>query len=159
MGYIGISDSGAGLDVLAYGYDSGINDFPLTSLTSVSYGDWHTISIDMTFLDGPDNDVVKYFVDGVLLATLSSWEEYYADYEANPNSVDVRTDLFRINGGPFGAQTQLAGYGLLIDNLSYSASASTVPLPGAALLFASGLLGLGFSSRKTGRTKPTSTAA
>jgi hypothetical protein len=160
--YIGISDDGtSGLKILAYDYNPGTMLFDEHDLITLPYSlDWHNIMIDMTFLDGPTNDIVKYFVDGTLLATLNSWEQFYIDDSGqaalHPNGVDVRTNLFRMNGGPFGAQPQLAGYGILVDNLSYSAS--VVPIPGAALLFASGLLGLGFSSRKTKPQKPTADA-
>lgn len=80
----------------------------------------HTIKLSMNFVDGPDNDVVKVYVDGNLVHTGTSWEDYYRyDTESNPtlanNSRTVDSLLFRAGG------TQVSGNlgnGYLFDNVS-----------------------------------------
>jgi hypothetical protein len=78
----------------------------------------HTIAIAMTFRDGPGNDVVRVYVDGVLRHTGKSWENYFRfDSEAagTGNIVPmVNRVLFRTGGT---AAPATAGNGFLIDNL------------------------------------------
>jgi hypothetical protein len=80
----------------------------------------HAIKISMDFVNGPDNDVVKVYIDGSLKITGTSWEDYYRfDTESNPslvsNSRTVDSLLFRESGAANAAD---AGNGFLIDNLS-----------------------------------------
>jgi hypothetical protein len=78
----------------------------------------HTVRLTMDFFDGPSNDVVKLYVDGVLMHTGTSWENYYRyDSEQGPagNLVPiVNRILFRTGGAPAPAT---AGKGFVIDNL------------------------------------------
>lgn len=80
----------------------------------------HTIKLTLDTLDGPSNDVVKVWIDGVLKKTGTSWENYY---RYDPESVAeqspriVKTVLFRESGD---AHSGNAGNGFLIDNLSLS---------------------------------------
>ena len=82
----------------------------------------HTIKLTLDTLDGPGNDIVKVYIDGVLVKTGTSWEDYYrydpeASAEQSPRI--VKTVLFRQ------ARTSVPadkGNGFLIDNFS---SAST----------------------------------
>jgi len=74
--------------------------------------------LTMDTLDGPSNDVVKVYVDGVLKITGTSWENYYRyDSEASAEQSPriVKTVLFRESGTATPAN---AGKGFLIDNLS-----------------------------------------
>lgn len=78
----------------------------------------HTIKLTMDLLDGPSNDVVKVYVDGVLKITGTSWENYYrfdTEAAAEPSPRIVRTVLFRESGG---ANPLNSGKGFLVDNLS-----------------------------------------
>lgn len=82
----------------------------------------HTIKLTMTFVDGPSNDVVRVFVDGSLLYTGGSWEDYYTlDTESSPTpprlSRTVDSMLFRAGGT---AAPDTTGNGFLIDNFSLS---------------------------------------
>lgn len=78
----------------------------------------HTIKLVMDTVDGPANDVVKVYVDGVLVKTGTSWEDYY---RYDPESVGeqspriVKTVIFRESGS---ANVNDAGNGFLVDNLS-----------------------------------------
>ncbi|HVM58942.1 MAG TPA: choice-of-anchor C family protein [Candidatus Paceibacterota bacterium] len=91
----------------------------------------HTIKFSMDFVDGPSNDVVQVYIDGVLVHTGTSWENYYRfDPESNPslvsNSRTVDSLIFRAGGSSVPANS---GKGFLFDNVSLSSS--TVP-PAAA---------------------------
>jgi hypothetical protein len=79
----------------------------------------HTIRITMEFVDGPRNDVVKVYVDGVLGHTGTSWEDYFRYCEGNPTRT-VDSILFRTGGAPAPATL---GNGFLIDNLTLSSGA------------------------------------
>jgi len=92
----------------------------------------HNIKFAMDFVDGPSNDVVKIYIDGTLIQTGTSWENYYRfDPESNPslisNSRTVDSLLFRESGT---ANSSDAGKGFLIDNLSLKSGSN---LSGGAL--------------------------
>lgn len=82
----------------------------------------HTIKVTIDFIDGPSNDVVRVYVDGLLRLTGTTWENYYRfDSEAQPEGGPRTVDsvLFRTGGI---AVPALMGLGFLIDNLSLSSS-------------------------------------
>jgi hypothetical protein len=93
----------------------------------------HNIKLTMDFVEGPRNDRVKIYVDGKLRHTGGSWEDYYRwcpesgggipnDSSADQSrTVDSMIFQARTSGG---TATLLIGNGFLIDNLSYSSSAS-----------------------------------
>ena len=78
----------------------------------------HTIKLTFDAIDGPHNDVVKAYIDGVLKITGTSWEDYY---RYDPESIAeqspriVKTVLFRESGTPNPLDL---GKGFLIDNLT-----------------------------------------
>jgi hypothetical protein len=83
----------------------------------------HTIKLTMDLLDGPSNDVVKVYVDGVLKVTGTSWENYYRfDSEQTPagNKLPIVNRIILRTGGTAAPATN--GKGFLIDNLSLAAS-------------------------------------
>jgi hypothetical protein len=86
----------------------------------------HTIKFAMDFLDGPDNDLVKIYIDNSLVKTGTSWEDYYrfdTESQGNPHDVTLENKsrtvdslLFRTGGST--DNPGVAGEGFLIDNLS-----------------------------------------
>jgi hypothetical protein len=92
----------------------------------------HTVKLAIDFLDGPHNDVVKVYVDGVLRQTGTTWEDYYrwcpvagggtgtsADQSRTVDSLSFRVE------GPVGTTVQHQqnlSFGYLIDNLVYSSN-------------------------------------
>lgn len=74
----------------------------------------HTVKISVDFLEGPRNDVVRVWVDGVLKHVDTSWEDYFRYCESNPTRT-VDSILFRTAGA---AAPATAGNGFLIDNLT-----------------------------------------
>lgn len=86
----------------------------------------HKIKFAIKVIDGASNDEVKVYIDGNLVITGTTWEDYYRfDGEANqatssdPHGTTriIRTVLFRSSGT---AITGNLGKGFLIDNLKIS---------------------------------------
>ena len=80
----------------------------------------HTVKLTMDVLDGPSNDVVKVWIDGVLVKTGTSWENYYrydSESVAEQSPRVVKTVLFRESGA---ATLANLGNGFLFDNLTLS---------------------------------------
>jgi hypothetical protein len=82
----------------------------------------HTVRIEMQFVEGDSNDIVKVFVDGNLEHTGKSWEDYYRlDTESNqpPNdtfkSRTVDSLLFRMSGT---AQPLTVANGFLVEDVA-----------------------------------------
>ena len=140
MSWVQMADTAGGLDVNFFNYT---DNAPMGTLASPALGcgaedDFmfspvavgldrtvpHTIKISVDFYDGPANDVVKVFVDGTLMLTDTTWEDYFRWCTESgggvPNdpvadaSRTVDSILFRAGGSPAPATS---GNGLLIDNL------------------------------------------
>lgn len=128
MSWVQVADMPDGLAVNFYDYvvgnavDTGPCACPPFNHTVVASGlsraETHTIKVTMDFVDGTENDVVNVYVDGVLMHTGTSWEDYFRDEEANPTRT-VDSLLFRVSGT---AAPATAGLGFLFDNVSLSSS-------------------------------------
>jgi hypothetical protein len=124
MSWVQMKDTPGGLEVNFYDYqesampavcDAGGNDFVFSPVASgLDRAIPHTIKLQMYLVDGPANDVVKIFVDGVLKHTGTSWEDYFRNCESNPTRT-VDSILFRTGGA---AAPATAGNGFLIDNIN-----------------------------------------
>jgi len=90
---------------------------PIVIAEDLSYTDWHSVGVDLEFIDGPSNDVVRYFVNDSLVHTDTSWEQFYTNHQAalHPLGVPVQTLLFRISSG---ASSNVSGNGFYIDNVN-----------------------------------------
>lgn len=138
MSYLSFVDQSDGIHVNFYDvkdstHGIGQDSFNLTPDVAVlSYGSPHTIKFSMNFYSGPDNDVVNIYIDGTLVHTGTSWEDYYRfDTESNPgltnnDSRAVNTLEFREGGNAVSANM---GNGYLIDNLSMKSGAIPPNLP------------------------------
>lgn len=120
MSYLRFDDSATGIDVFFDDVQGTTNpaNFVETQVGSLTRTVSHTIKLTMDAVDGPSNDVVKVWIDGVLVHTGTSWENYYrfdseSAFEQSPRI--VKTVLFRESGG---ANPANAGGGFLIDNYS-----------------------------------------
>jgi hypothetical protein len=95
----------------------------------------HTVRLRMQFVDGPSNDIVKVFVDGNLVHTGGSWEDYYTlDTESSPTPADqvsrtVDSLLIRASGT---AQADTLGKGFLFDGMSVTTGAVPTSAPGTS---------------------------
>jgi len=83
-----MTDTPAGLEVNFFDYQSGVaeegcvtgDNFVSSNVASgLDRTVPHTIRIMMSFVDGPGNDVVRVYVDGVLEHTGTSWEDYFRE--------------------------------------------------------------------------------
>ncbi|WP_370324385.1 hypothetical protein [Euzebya sp.] len=75
----------------------------------------HTIRIEIDTVDGVGNDVVRVLIDGALVHTGTSWEDYFRQCEGVPTRT-VDSLLFRVGGSP--DTPALDGAGFLIDDVS-----------------------------------------
>lgn len=121
MSYLRFDDAAGGIDVTFYD-TPGINnpaDFvPTVVATGLDRTVPHTIKFDMTFVDGPNNDIVKIYIDGSLVHTGTSWENYYrhdSESAAEQAPRAINTLILRAGGSAVPAN---AGAGFLFDNFS-----------------------------------------
>ena len=125
MSYLRFEDNTGGIDVFfddVQGTTNPANFVKTKIATGLDRTVPHTIKLTMDFLDGPSNDIIKVYIDGSLVHTGTSWENYYRyDSEASPKNTPriVKTVLFRQSGTAVPAD---AGNGFLIDNFSSSAT-------------------------------------
>lgn len=149
MSWIQMTDTPSGLEVNFYDYQDAVpygsnttpadgrdvnDDFAFTNLASgLDRTVPHTIRIEMNLPDGPHNDVVMVYVDGVLRHTGTSWEDYFrwmqgpGDPEATApvhESRVIRSMLFRTGGT---AVPATLGNGFLIDNLATFSGPAPTP--------------------------------
>ena len=123
MSYLRFEDGVAGIDVFfddVQGTTNPANFVETQIATGLSRAVPHTVKLSIDFADGPSNDVVKVWIDGVLVHTGTSWENYYrydseSAFEQSPRI--VKTLLFRESGL---ANPLDSGKGFLFDNLSLS---------------------------------------
>ena len=120
MSWIQMRDAPGGLEVRFNDYQAGIGFVQTTVASGLSRSILHTIKVVMHVVEGPANDSVKVSVEGVLLHTGTSWEDYFRIVESNPTRT-VNRVLFRTAGTPALAT---AGKGFLIDNLSLATYAT-----------------------------------
>jgi hypothetical protein len=98
------------------------DDFTDIDIAQINRTAPHTIKFVMDFYDGARNDVVKIYIDGILVKTGTSWEDYFRYCEGQQTRT-VDSMLFRTGGNTnFPAN---AGKGFLIDNPT-SVSSSTL---------------------------------
>lgn len=107
-------------------------DFNERTIANLSRTSSHTIRMTIDFNDGPGNDVVQVFVDGTLVATGGTWEDYYRfdPEQAGGGNLVPTVDkvLFRESGDPDPGN---AGQGFLIDNIGLTSSPTpTTTTPG-----------------------------
>ncbi|MET0913892.1 MAG: hypothetical protein ABWZ68_11390, partial [Acidimicrobiales bacterium] len=121
MSWVRMEDTPGGLQVLFSDYQHDVDPecdgggFVQTPIaTGLARGTAHSVRIEMDFVEGPENDVVRVYVDGSLAHTGSSWEDYFRDCEGNETRT-VDSLLFRASGTAAPAN---AGKGFLIDNVS-----------------------------------------
>jgi len=103
MSWIQMTDTAGGLEVNFY-------DFPALGrrlrVTTICDGldrtVPHTIKVTIDFVDGATNDVVEVYVDGTLVHTGTTWEDYFRLYDDAQvyGTRTVDSILFRTGGAP-----------------------------------------------------------
>jgi len=134
MSYLRFDDLSDGIhvffdDVTDPSHTTNADTFNETDIATINRTAPHTIKFVIDFVDGPDNDVVKIYIDGVLKITGTTWEDYFRfDTESNPSlevhSRTVDSLLFREGGDPDPGN---AGMGFLFDNFSLLSSSKATP--------------------------------
>jgi hypothetical protein len=108
------------------------DEFTDMKVATVSRTGAHSVQLSIGFLDGPHNDVVKVYVDGVVRHTGTTWEDYFrwctesggGTGTASDQSRTVDSLLFRVGGATGVSHPQNLGKGFFIDNLLYTSSTS-----------------------------------
>jgi hypothetical protein len=93
-------------------------NFVDTDVATLSRASSHLIEYSIDLKDGPDNDVVRVLVDGTVVATGHTWEEYYrhdTEQAGNGNEVPTISALGFVQSGPQAVGN--AGQGFLIDDV------------------------------------------
>ncbi len=130
MSWVQMRDTSAGLEINFNDYQRSndptcsntIGGFVQTTIaTGLDRTLPHKIKITMAFADGSANDLVRVYVDGALMHTGTSWEDYYRDCEPNSTTRTVDSLLFRTGGT---AAPATAGKGFLIDNITLLSGAA-----------------------------------
>jgi hypothetical protein len=162
MSYLRFADLADGIHVIFVDVtDPGplptVASFDETDIATLSRTAAHTVRLSVDFKPGPANDVVQVFIDGVLVTTGGSWEDYYrydAEQTGGGNVVpNVRTLLFRLGGGTIPANLNALTHGFLISDVVISTSAPegpTGPTGEAGATGASGANGSNGSSGSNG---------
>ncbi|MDB5204509.1 MAG: hypothetical protein JWP09_537 [Candidatus Taylorbacteria bacterium] len=119
MSYLAFNDTVGGIDVVFYdvqGTTTPANFVATTVATGLSRTAVHTAKFVIDYVDGPSNDIVKIYIDGTLVHTGTTWENYYRyDSEASAEQTTRTTDslIFRVKNP---AQVANSGKGFLFDN-------------------------------------------
>lgn len=130
MGWIRLEDGPAGIDVQTYDPLPGgsFPALPTTVASGLDRATAHTLRIKIDFADGPGNDVMELWVDGALVHTGTTWENYFVFGEGNPTHT-VDSLLLRTSGA---AAPSTAGAGFLFDNVTLSTPDTITSPPGPA---------------------------
>ena len=131
MSYLSFSDESDGIHVTFYDVDDPgplgtVAEFEPTELPVLDRSEAHSIRFSIDFVPGAGNDVVRIFIDGALVHTGASWEDYYRfdpEQTGSGNVVPATSGLIFRTGGS-GENPGVDGLGYLIDNLAFASSAS-----------------------------------
>lgn len=146
MTWLQMQDTPTGLQLNFEDYQHAVGDFVLTPIaTGLDRTVPHTVLLTIHFVDGPANDVVKVYLDGALVHTGTTWEDYYRDWTAGALPAPVDSVMFRVAGT---AVPSVSGNGFLIDNFSsFSGPVPTADL--TSLSLSSGTLSPAFDPATT----------
>lgn len=125
MSYLRFEDSTNGINVFfddVSGITSPVSFDEVQIASNLSRSTTHNAKFVIDFVDGPSNDIVKIYIDDILVKTGTTWENYYRfDNEASAEQGPRTTDnlIFRAGGSSVPANI---GKGFLFDNISLSSS-------------------------------------
>jgi hypothetical protein len=135
-------DAVNGLNLQFYDTDSTGNFVFQQLTTNLDRSVWHRVDMDITFVDGPHNDIVQVFLDGQLVVTGTTWEDFDRFGPTSDGGggglSPVNSLLFRAGGT---AAPATLGNGFYIDDVSLTSESSSdsVPEPATGSLLVTGL--------------------
>lgn len=137
MSFLLFEDTFGGIDVTFSDFQRTADDFVFTQVANnLDRSVPHTVKFVMDFPDGESNDVVKIYIDNVLVHTGTTWEDYYRDYQGDfPYA--VKTLIFQSRTSPYipANQPEHQGKGFLIDNVNIASSVpASQPPSGSATI-------------------------
>jgi hypothetical protein len=97
--------------------------FNETDIATLSRTSSHTIGFAIHYIPGPGNDVVTISIDNAVVATGTTWEDYYRYDNENQGSGTAPPTTSTLEFRESGTANADQGNGFLVDNLSYSSSA------------------------------------
>jgi hypothetical protein len=132
MTYVRMGDDATnGMNLQFYDTDTTGNFVFQQLTTNIDRTIWHRVDVNVSFVDGPSNDVVKVYLDGLLLVTGTTWEDfdrYGPTSDGGGGGLSpVNSVLFRAGGSSVPANL---GGGFYIDNVSLTSEQSEIPEPG-----------------------------
>lgn len=137
----------SGISIVTYGVTSNgvgetVDFIDYLLVDDLDRTQWHQLTVQTSFIDGPGNDIVDIYIDDVLVGwDLPSWEDYYRH---DPEQTGNGNQLFGVDRvGFFTRGTAVAGaQGFYFDDFSQS----NVPEPASLALL--GAAGLGLIARR-----------
>ncbi|MDB5391320.1 MAG: hypothetical protein JWM11_6966 [Planctomycetaceae bacterium] len=99
----------------AFDYDDSIHDFVDINLGVLPIGAPTKMGFTQQFVNGPNNDIWKVYVNDQLVYTGVGWEEYFRDNQPGVAPVTYDRLLFRASGNAV-----VGDQGVIIDNVSYT---------------------------------------
>lgn len=130
MSFLAFADQADGVhvsfsDVVNKGPVGAESNFRIVEIATISRDRSHLIQFSIDLKDGAANDTVKIYIDGKLVKTGSTWEDYYRyDTEQTPQDNQVPTIdklLFRMSPVA-GAAPGTLGNGFLVDRVTLESS-------------------------------------
>jgi uncharacterized repeat protein (TIGR01451 family) len=122
MSFIGLRDTQDGITLTFFDTDPD-GDFVAHPLGTVTRDVEHKIKFWIKLNRGPDNDLVRVFIDGVDVGQcFTTWESFYP--AVDEEVPDINSMQFRAQGG---VMSEIEGRGYLFDNVTISTSAGPGP--------------------------------
>ncbi len=144
QGFIALESKAGGVEVSTFDVDAGGNFVGPMTLGTIGFSQWANLRYEIDFYDGAFNDVAKVYLNNSLVATIKSWESFYAANQPllHPNGVPVQTFLFRLSG-----TAAPNAQGFYIDNVRVQLD-NRVPEPASLVLVGLALAGLVVAGRR-----------
>ena len=117
MSYVGLEDTADGVAVSLFDTPDTDGDFAWHYIATVPRDQPHTIKFWIKLNPGPDNDVLRLFLDGTDVGEcFTTWENYYPN-APRPEAVPASDSLLFLSRGQ-DLNTSLRGGGYLFDNVT-----------------------------------------
>jgi hypothetical protein len=132
MSYLRFDDQADGVhvffdDVTDPGPLGTVATFNETDVATIDRAHSHVIKFSIDFKPGPANDVVMIYIDGVLKATGTTWEDYYRYDPEQAGGGNVLSPVSKLLFRAKGTASDSLGKGFLIDDVTLASSTLVGP--------------------------------